>query len=262
MREKKTSLVYKLIEGALNAVYPKMEILGWEHLPDEPLILVGNHCQMHGPIAAQLRIPGEGYIWCAWQMMELRQVPAYAYADFWSRKPLHCRWFFRLLSYAVAPLCVCIFNNARTVPVYHDARLVTTFRRSIEKLSEGRNIIIFPEHDVPHNHIISAFQDKFVDVARLYYRKTGKAPVFVPMYISPALRKICFGAPLRYCPENSAPTERRRLCEGLMEEITEMACALPRHRVVPYNNIPRRRQGVNKNEETAGRTEGIQTFPN
>ncbi len=246
MNEKKISPLYKIIKALVRAFYPKMELSGLENVPEESVIVVGNHCQMHGPIVAELFYPGKRFTWCAGQMMELKEVPDYAYQDFWSNKPVGIRWFFRLLSYIIAPLSVCIFNNADTIPVYHDARLVKTFRRTMEKLDEGASVIIFPEHDVPYNHILSDFQDKFIDVARLYYRKTGRAICFVPMYISPALKKVCLGSPVRFCPDNSAPQERGRICKILMETITEMAESLPEHRVVPYNNIPRRRQGVNR----------------
>ena len=34
-----------------------------------------------------------------------------------------------------------------------------------------------------------------------------------------------------------------------MTQITEIASALPRHRVVPYNNVPKKEYGYNKIEE-------------
>ena len=79
-----------------------------------------------------------------------------------------------------------------------------------------------------------------MDLARLYYKKTGKALAFVPLYIAPALGRMIYGAPVRFRPEASIQEERERICGVLKEEITRMARALPRHRVVPYRNIPRK----------------------
>ena len=31
-------------------------------------------------------------------------------------------------------------------------------------------MVVFPEHYVPYNHILNDFQDKFIDIARLYYK--------------------------------------------------------------------------------------------
>ncbi len=245
MKEKRPSLLYRCIRGAVKFFYPKIEVVGLENLPDAPVIAVGNHAQMNGPIACELYYPGQHFIWCAAQMMELKEVPPYAYQDFWSRKPKRSRWFYRLLSYVIAPFSVCVFNNAHTIPVYHDTRLVRTFRQTIETLQNGASVIIFPEHDVPHNHILCDFQDRFIDLARAYYKRTGKELSFVPMYIAPKLKKIYLGRPVAFCSSAPAKEERRRICSYLMAEITDIACSLPVHTVVPYNNIPRKRYTTN-----------------
>ena len=48
-----------------------------------------------------------------------------------------------------------------------------TFKNTVKKLQEGKSVVIFPEHDVKHNHIVYEFQDKFIDIAKLYYKRTG-----------------------------------------------------------------------------------------
>lgn len=257
MDEKKISPIYKVIKWLVWLFYPRMEVMGKENLPEEEAIIVGNHTQMNGPIACELYFPGNHYTWCAGQMMHLEEVPDYAYQDFWFRKPKYIRWFYRLLSYVIAPLSVCVFNNANTIGVYHDTRILSTFKTTITKLQAGARVIIFPEHDVPHNHIICAFQDKFIDIARLYYKRTKKELLFVPLYIAPALKKMYLGKPVRFCASNPIEEERRRICEHLMNQITEIACSLPEHTVVPYNNIPKREYPSNiPKEETHEKTGG------
>ena len=185
MKEKKISPLFRIIKWLVKVFYPKIEVIGVENLPAEPAIIVGNHTQMNGPIACELYFPGNRYTWCAGQMMHLKEVPAYAYEDFWSRKPKYSRPFYKLLSYIIAPLSVCVFNNADTIGVYHDARIISTFKNTVSRLQEGASVVIFPEHGVPHNHIVCQFQDKFIDIAKLYFKRTGKELVFVPLYIAP-----------------------------------------------------------------------------
>lgn len=243
--KKKTSILYQFIRGLVKLFYPKTEVVGTETLPEEPLIVVANHAQMNGPIANELYFPGDKYIWCAGEMMHMKEVPAYAYKDFWSRKPKYIRWFYKLLSYVIAPLSVCVFTNAHTIAVYHDMRLISTFRETVEKLLAGSRVIIFPEHDVPHNHILCEFQDKFIDIAKTYYKKTEKELAFVPMYIAPTLKKMYLGTPIRFDSSASIKEERKRICDHLMNEITGIACNLPEHTVVPYNNIPKKDYPLN-----------------
>ena len=240
MSKKKTSALFKFIKWCVKVFYPKIQVDGAENLPEEPVILVGNHCQMNGPIVGELYVPGEPYIWCAGEMMHLKDVPAYAFQDFWSQKPKWTHAFYKLLSYLIAPLSVCVFNNARTIGVYHDTRILSTFKNTVKMLQEGESVVIFPEHDVKHNHIVYDFQDKFIDIARLYYKKTGKELSFVPMYIAPKLKKLCLGEPIRFCAVEPMDAERSRICSELMGAITSLAEALPEHTVVPYRNIPKK----------------------
>ena len=242
--------LYRVIKFLVWLFYPRMTVEGAELLPEEPAVIVGNHAQMNGPIACELYFPRKRRTWCAGEMMRLRDVPDYAFRDFWSRKPRSVRWFYRLLSYVIAPLSVCVFNNADTIAVYRDARLIGTFRNSMNTLAAGEDVVIFPEHDAPGNHILCQFQDKFVDTARFYYKKTGQALCFVPLYLAPDLHKMVLGTPVRFRPEAPIGEERQRICGCLTEEITRMAEALPPHRVVPYNNVPKREYPWSRGDET------------
>ncbi len=249
MKKRLSFLLYRLIRWLVWLFYPKIEVAGGENLPQEPVIIAANHCQMNGPIACELYFPGNRYTWCAGQMMHIKDVPEYAFQDFWSGKPKYLHWFYRLLSYIIAPVSACVFNNARTIGVYHDTRILSTFKNTLTKLADGANVVIFPEHLQPYNHIICNFQDRFIDIAKLYYKKTGKALPFVPMYIAPGLKKMYLGQPVTFCPEKPMEEERRRICTYLMEQITQMAVSLPEHTVVPYANVPKRDYPSNHTKE-------------
>lgn len=249
MEEKKKSPVYRVILWLVKLFYPKIEVIGAENLPEEAALIVGNHSQLHGPVACELYFPGNRYTWCAGQMMELKEVPAYAYQDFWSGKPKYSRWFYKLLSYLIAPVSVCIFNNAQTIGVYRDSRILSTFKNTVKRLREGASVVIFPECYDEYNHIVHAFQENFCDIARLYYKRTGKALAFVPLYIAPSLKQMHIGKPIYYDPDEAMDTQRHRLCTRLMDAITEMASALPRHKVVPYPNIPKKAYPWNTDKE-------------
>lgn len=249
MKNRCSLLLYRLIKWLVQQFYPSIELVGMENLPREPVIVVANHAQMNGPIACELYFPQPRYTWCAGQMMQLKEVPEYAFQDFWSQKPPYCRWLYRLLSYIIAPFSVCVFNNADTIGVYHDTRILSTFKKTVQKLQEGANVVIFPEKDESYNHIICQFQDRFIDIAKLYYKRTGKELAFVPMYIAPALKKMYLGKPVRFCADLPMEQERERICRYLMDQISEIACNLPEHRVVPYKNVPKREYPSNKRQE-------------
>ena len=211
LNDKKTSWVFRVIRWLVWLFSPKYQLEGTENLPDEPCVIVGNHSHMYGPIMGELYTPVRHYVWCAGEMMKREEVAAYAYRDFWSGKPKGTRWFYRILSHLITPLALCVFNNAHTIAVYHDTRLITTYRESIEKLKEGYSMVIFPEcYD-----------------------------------LAPKLKKVYYGKPIRFRADADIKTERRRICGELMDAITEIAVSLPEHTVIPYPNISARHYGKN-----------------
>ena len=240
LNDKKTSLLYRFVRWLIWLFFPKFRVIHAENLPDEPCVIVGNHSQMFGPVAGEIYTPGKHAVWCAGEMMHREEVAAYAFQDFWSGKPEGTHWFYRILSHAVIPLALLLFNNAHTIAVYHDTRLLSTFRESIAALQNGSSLVIFPECYDEHNNIVHRFQDKFIDLARFYYKKTGTELCFVPVYIAPALSSMTYGDPVRFRADAPIAEERRRICDALMDGITEIAVSLPEHTVVPYPNISKK----------------------
>lgn len=247
--EKQTTRTYRLLKKAIWLFSPKMRLYGLEHLPQTPSVIVANHAQIYGPIASEIHFPGDHDTWCAGEMMHREEIPDYAFQDFWSRKPAWSRWFYRFLSYAIVPVCLCLFNNANTIGVYHDSRVISTFKKTIQRLQEGANVVIFPEHDIPHNHIVFQFQDRFIDLGRMYHKRTGQALEFVPMYVAPRLSRMVLGEPIRFDPTAPAEEERRRISQALMDAITQLACQQPPHTVVPYRNVPKKYYPTNTAKE-------------
>lgn len=246
MEKNKTKISFKIFKFFVRLFYGKMEIVGRKNLPKNNAIIVANHSQMNGPISGELFMPDSCYIWCAGEMMSLKEVPKYAFADFWSQKPKWTHPFYKLLSYIIAPISVFIFNNARTVAVYRDMRIMFTFKKTIKMLKGNKNILIFPEKDEKHNNILYKFQDNFIDVAKLYYKKTGIELTFVPMYIAPKLKKMYIGKGIIFDSNNSTEDEKKRISAYLSDEITEIARNLPSHTVIPYRNIPKKYYLTNK----------------
>ena len=232
--------LYRIILFFLRLFYPKTMIEGLENIPEGGAILVGNHAQMGGPLTCRLFLPENTYIWCAGEMMYAREVPGYAFTDFWSFKPKWTHWFFRLLSYLITPLAVILFNNAGCIEVRRDTRIMNTFRESGRLFSEGANIVIFPEENKPFNAIVYDFQEGFPNVARLCAKMSGRPVPFVPFYLAPRLRRMVIGAPIWY--DESAPWkgERERLRTSLRSAVTDLARSLPEHTVVPYRNITKK----------------------
>ena len=240
------SISYRFLRKCLNIFYKKRTFIGMEELCDEPYIFVGNHAQMHGPIIAEIQFPFKKMTWCTGNILTKKEFIEHAKTDFWGQKPKWIRWFFYILAYIIAPIGSNVFNSADVIGVYKDTRLSNTFKETVRELHNGNNIIIFPECPTPYNNIVNEFQDKFIDVARLYYKRYGKCLSFVPMYNAVRLKKILFGKPIKFDPQIPIVEMRKMICNYLKDEITNLALSLPSHEVVQYVNKGRKKNPISK----------------
>lgn len=170
MLKKLSYLLYRLIKWVVWVCYPYTRIVGVQNLPDESCIVVGNHAKTNGPVACELYFPVERYTWCNGEMMHLKEVPEYTYQDFWSKKPKSIRWLYRIASYLIAPLSVCIFNNANCIGVYHDLRIMETFKETVQKLQsdDGRCNGLSPRPARAHRRAVSQYTESAVS-----YKQSG-----------------------------------------------------------------------------------------
>lgn len=215
-------------------------------MPERNTIIVANHAQLNGPIIAELFMPDNCFIWANGQMFSAKDVPDYAMADFFPFKSRWMRPIYRLASYLLAPIMPCMMENSRAIPVYRDARIVSTFRTTIRLLNEGKSILIFPECHKKLNNIINEMQENFVDAAKLYYKRTGIELDFLPMYIAPDMNKVFIGHAIKFDSSRDISKERHRIVSYLAESITEMGRSLPEHTVIPFDNISRNEYISNK----------------
>ncbi len=243
---KNKSLTYRFLRFCIKTFYKKRTFIGLENITNEPYIFVGNHAQIHGPIIAEVQFPLKRKTWCIGNVLTTKEFIEHAKTDFWGQKPKWIKWFFYLLAYIIAPIGVNIFNNADVIGVYKDSRLSKTFKQTVRELHNGNNIIIFPECPTPYNNIVNDFQDKFIDVARLYYKLYGQCISFVPMYNAVRLKKVLIGKPIKFDPEVQIDEMRKIICDYLKNEITNLALTLPSHEVVQYANKGRRKNPKSK----------------
>jgi hypothetical protein len=243
---KKRKIGYKIFKFCVKIFYHSTRFLGKENLPNKPCVIVANHAQIHGPLAVELQFPREKYIWMTGEMAHFKGIPAYAMNDFWGYKKGVKRAFYKCLSYLCAPFFAFVHKNANIIDVYKDARVIKTFKNTVSALKDGADVVIFPESRELNNEFINKFYEHFVDVARVYYKATGEELTFVPMYNAPKLKVSIFGKPITYDHNQPAEKQREDICGYLSGEITRLGKNLPKHKIVPYDNVGRKNYKYSK----------------
>ena len=199
---------------------------------DVPCVFVCNHGEIYGPVVATLYIPFSFRTWVTYEMMDADIIADRSMSGAFQKVKGPWRkildWIMRKLG---APFVAWIMQSLDSIPVYHDnpRKLMQTFRETVTAMQTGDNILIFPENSetsADHKYAregVSEFFTGFTMIGQLYYNKTGKCPLFVPLYADKRKRVITFGTPTRYDPDAPANEEKERLCDYLRGEMLKIA---------------------------------------
>jgi 1-acyl-sn-glycerol-3-phosphate acyltransferase len=189
-----------------------------------PLILVANHEGSFGPLSLLTSLPLELYPWVVDETTDARTAARRIQAEFLEAE-LHLRpplsaWLAR----AIARIAAALMRDINAVPVHQKSRRVReTVARSLEILERGGNILVFPEDPVRRlNGVLNDFCTGFLHLARLYYVRTSKAVLFLPVAVNRKVRSILVGQPVRF--DASAPfiVEKARLKKELEHRVEEL----------------------------------------
>ena len=212
----------------------RLRVEGVENMEREdfPSIFVCNHGLFYGPIAAVIYLPTYFRPWVDLKMIDLDLCAK----EIYDRELYKVNWlpkrFLKWLSRTVARPVTWALNSFNPIPV--DKRsaqaAVATFDETVKVLSEGDNVLIFPEKPkrvkkknkitVAHERrTVGSLYTGFANIGQLYYEKTGKALKFYPIYANKVGRTFRIGNPVQYTPGSDHKEEKQRIAEELHDRM-------------------------------------------
>ncbi len=225
----------KIIIFFLRLLMPH-KVLGKEHLQgleDGTIILVCNHGEVYGPVAATLHVPIPFRPWGIAEMMDKEQIVDYIYMNTAVRQDWCPEWLKMPLTKLFARFFLWAFQSLDTIPVYRNnpRSLIKTFRMTVDAMQACDNLLLFPERgdnlgpgDKGYaEEGIGELYTGFAMIAPALYKKTHKAAVFVPIYASKKLKTLTFGEGIRYNPDAPINDENTRIVTRLHQSIAAMA---------------------------------------
>lgn len=228
----KHSFYYNCMQCVARILFPRAMVRFAEPPPEEPVVFVGNHAAVCGPVLLTLDLPRKHQTWTIHAATDRKTASRYAFHDVFFGNSRRCRWFWRILSGIVGKALPPLLREAGTIPVYHDARIAATMRGSMKALLNGEDLVIFGESPKRYSPYVNDLQAGFVDLARLYYRKTRKRLAFCPFYVKK--RVIAVGTPILYDPEAPMEAQREVIVLRLRDSIDALGRSLPPHKPVPF----------------------------
>ncbi|MDO4483003.1 MAG: hypothetical protein Q4C54_00810 [Clostridia bacterium] len=202
-----------ILKGLLRPFF-RHKVIGREKLVEDeanPLVILCNHSEIYGPLAAVINLPFYVRPWVISDMV----VDPETFAEFFRRNNLNdIKWIPEQWKTPIAlrlgKISVWGMNQLDSIPVFRNkpAKLIVTLRQTISAMEAGDNILIFPENpDADPEHPgyltegVGPLFDGFVMLADAYYRKAKKCCRFVPVFADRHARTITVGEEITYNPQ-------------------------------------------------------------
>ena len=230
----KYSIRYRAVTFIGRIMCPRSTVEFEAGEPEEPGVIVCNHAAMRGPIMITLYYGRPHKNWVITYALDREKTANFAFHDFFVGKGRRIKWPWRFLSWIVKLILPNVLEQADPIAVYHDGRVIGTFRESMKALGDGYDIVVFGESPERYSEYVNKMQQGIVDLAALYYRRTGKRLAFYPAYVEKKNRKIKIAPPILFDPDAPQTEQREAVCDRISSEIDRMAREMKPHRPVPF----------------------------
>lgn len=203
-----------------------------------PSVFVCNHGIIYGPVAAVIYLPTYFRPWIDRKMVDRDLAAQEMYGRFLYRLPLLSERAKRGVARALARPVTWALNSFDPIPVEKNnlRNVMSTFDDTVRVLSEGDNVLIFPERPrrvrrgnkmtVEHRtDSVGTLFTGFANIGRMYYDKTGQALRFYPIYAGRRDHTFRIGEPVVFDPANDALEEKRRIAALLHDRMAALCAA-------------------------------------
>ncbi|MDR3186532.1 MAG: hypothetical protein LBU04_07025 [Christensenellaceae bacterium] len=226
-----------LLRRIAKRVFPKSEIIYSEPLPEnEGIILCCNHALDYGPLVILTDYKRPMRLWSDPALCYFSKVPNHAMLYFFPETKGIVRFFARIASFLLT-IVVPVFRGLEVIPAYRNPDVLITFRKTAETIAENKDVIIFPETEVPSTEYkyVNNLNNGFIRVSRFCSEKTGTPVKFYPAYACKSLRKLLIGHPVVVDTERSEKEQLKEFKKKISDEIESLANSLPPHEITPFN---------------------------
>lgn len=237
MKRERKSVYYKIASFFLHIMVPKAKTVFEVPPGDDPAVFVSNHASVNGPLMVTFYFPRRHKTWVIADAVDKVHTQSYAYHDVLVGDSRRNFRFWKTIAWVVkiALPPILIYD---TIMVYRDKRVLDTFRKSVEALTQGSDIFIFGESTQRHSEYVNGIQPGFAGLGRMYRRKTGRNLKFFPVYLNKKNRLISVGRPIEFDPDMDPEEFKKSACTFIRDEIDRLGRSMKPHKPVPF--LPQR----------------------
>ena len=192
-------LWYRGIKTVMKIRYKRPQFVFLGEKPTNGAIILSNHEGTDAPMSLEIYCDFPVRFWGAHEMNSgLKKLYAYQTKVYYHEKKHWNLFLARLFCLIASPLTLLFYKGLKLISTYKDARLKNTLAQSFNAISQGENIVIFPENSedgyLPE---LKGFFAGFVLLANYCEKQGINVPIFVSYYKKKE-NKYIFDSPIMF----------------------------------------------------------------
>jgi hypothetical protein len=205
--------------------HKRQPVLGMQNIGELPAVFISRHQNMYGPVEIMAWVPMKFRVWTLYKFMSVKECYKH-----YTNYTLSVRKGFgpmasKVCAAIVSPFVTAFMRSMGGISVYRGQRnIIDTFRDSVKALADGQSLLIMPERDYMDNGSDAGeLYNGFVHIAQMYYKATGKALSFYPVYPCRENGSIYIEKPIVFEPDKPFRAERERIVAALQKELNHLS---------------------------------------
>ena len=214
---------FRAVKGLIKLFKPVKSVPEKSEL-ESPVVYVGHHQNMRGPVFSILWYPGEVHIWVL--HVFTKYITCYRhYIDFTFTK--RGKMPFLLAKIIAAPAAAAysaLMRSGKAIPVYRGStKIRNTMSLTIDALKRGENVMVFPDIDYSSSDDnIGDIYTGFLQLERFYYKSEKKHVNFVPISVDTQKKSLRIGEKIAFRDGEPFAEGKLRVADELRRAINSL----------------------------------------
>ncbi len=190
-----------------------------------PVVYVGHHQNMRGPVFSLLWFPGQVRPWVLHVFLGFKKCYRH-FIEFTFTKRKHMpKLLAALLAVPAAAIYSSLLRSGGSIPVYRGSTQIRhTISQTMNALKKGQSIVIFPDIDYSSSEDdMGDIYTGFLQLERFYYRNLKQHLNFVPIAVDTESRSLLIGDPISFRDDEAFTEGKLRVAQELTDAINQLS---------------------------------------
>lgn len=217
------ALWYRGMKNIMKIRYKKPKFIFLGEMPTKSSIILSNHEGTDAPMALEIYCQFPIRMWGTCEMNSgLKKMYKYQTEVYYHQKKhwnLHLARIYCLLA---SPLTNLFYKGLKLISTYKDANFLQTIRQSVDAISKGDNIVIFPEKSPDgYEAELKCFYAGFIVLAQTCLKQGIDTPIYVSYYKKKE-RTYIFDKPILFSELKAKFQTRDEMVEYLLQNCNNL----------------------------------------